>query len=296
MGNPQIWRDKNWLGLPWGRLPGRRSVAAFTAGVVVGMGVLAAIGWAAGGATLLNSFEATAETMQEIPQGNPPSHFAGFPLAQSTPLHDSDSPGQFGISSILKQVKPAVVRVSTKSVPGSGVIIDTRGTVLTSAHILNDDQFATVFIEGREPLVGTVSRLDQARDLALVELPPGVYPSAELGTESNLLLGAPVYALGYPLNMAGAATVTMGIISRRLDEPELGRQVIQTDAAINIGNSGGPIVDATGRVIGITTSILGDYPSRRTVGISFAVSITTIRDHFLDDTPQPVSELTISNR
>ena len=141
-----------------------------------------------------------------------------------------------------------------------------------------------------------MSRLDKSRDLALIQLPPGVYPSAELGTESNVFLGAPVYALGYPLNMAGAATVTGGIVSRYLYEPELGREVIQTDAAINIGNSGGPIVDSTGRVIGVTISILGDYPSRRTMGISFAVSIATIRDQFLDDTPSLVSELTTSKR
>ena len=253
--------------------------------VAVGIGVLGAIAWPVGGATLSDSFEVARETTPELPAGNPPSQLAGFPVTQSTPLYDSASPDQFGMASILKEVIPAVVRVSTKSVAGSGVIIDIAGTVLTSAHIVNGDEVATVLVEGREPLIGTVSRLDMARDLALLKLPPGVYPSAELGTESNVFLGAPVYALGYPLNMAGAATVTGGIVSRYLDEPELGRKVIQTDAAVNIGNSGGPIVDSMGRVIGITTSILGDYPSRRTVGISFAVSIATIRDQFLDDTP-----------
>ena len=265
-----------------GRLSSLRTVAAFTAGVAMGIGVLGAIAWPVGGATLPDSFKVARETTPEFPAGNPPSQLAGFPVARSTPLYDSDSPDQFGMASNLKKVKPAVVRVSTKSVAGSGVIIDTAGTVLTSAHIVNEDEVATVLVEGRAPLIGTVSRLDMARDLALLKLPPGVYPSAELGTESNVFLGAPVYALGYPLNMAGAATVTGGIVSRYLDEPELGRKVIQTDAAVNIGNSGGPIVDSMGRVIGITTSILGDYPSRRTVGISFAVSIATIRNQFLD--------------
>jgi S1-C subfamily serine protease len=72
------------------------------------------------------------------------------------------------------------------------------------------------------------------------------------------------------------------VVSRYFDEPSLGRRIIQTDAAINLGNSGGPIVDKEGRVIGIITSILGDYPSRPTTGISFAVSVATITDHFLD--------------
>ena len=125
-------------------------------------------------------------------------------------------------------------------------------------------------------------RVDMTRDLALIKLPNGTYHSAELGTEDEIFWGAPIYALGYPLNMPGPATVTTGIVSRYLDDPKLHRKLIQTDAAINLGNSGGPIVGAEGTVIGITASILGDYPSKPTEGISFAVSIATIREHFLD--------------
>ena len=127
----------------------------------------------------------------------------------------------------------------------------------------------------------TVLREDETKDLALLKLPPGTYDSVELGAESAISLGAPVYAVGFPLNMAGSATVTAGIVSRYFDEPDYGRQIIQTDAAINLGNSGGPIVDTSGKVLGITTSILGDYPSTPTAGISFAVSIDTIKNFLL---------------
>ncbi len=185
-------------------------------------------------------------------------------------------------ASFLEEVTPAVVRISTKTVAGSGVIIDPAGILLTSAHIVDDNEVVSVLVGEKGPLIGTVFRVDPARDLALVKLPPDIYPSAELDTRGELSLGAPVYALGYPLNMGGPATVTAGVVSRYFDEPSLGRRILQTDAAINLGNSGGPILDKEGRVIGITTSILGDYPARPTTGISFAVSIATITDHFLD--------------
>ncbi len=162
------------------------------------------------------------------------------------------------------------------------MIIDPAGILLTSAHIVDDNEVVSVLVGEKGPLIGTVFRVDPARDLALVKLPPDIYPSAELDTRGELSLGAPVYALGYPLNMGGPATVTAGVVSRYFDEPSLGRRILQTDAAINLGNSGGPILDKEGRVIGITTSILGDYPARPTTGISFAVSIATITDHFLD--------------
>lgn len=185
-------------------------------------------------------------------------------------------------SPILAGIIPAVVRVSTKSAAGSGVVIDPAGVVLTSAHLVGDNKLVTVLIDGGKPLTGTVLRVDMTRDLALVKLPSGTYHSAELGTEDEIFWGAPIYALGYPLNLPGPATVTNGIVSRYFDDPKLRRKIIQTDAAINLGNSGGPIVGAEGKVIGITASILGDYPSKPTEGISFAVSIATIREHFLD--------------
>ena len=191
---------------------------------------------------------------------------------------------------MLEMVTPSVVRVSTSALTGSGVVIERTGTVLTSAHTVQGNEVVIVLIEGKEPLIGTVTRVDTARDLALVKLPPGVYHSAYLGTEDDVFLGAPVYSIGYPLNMAGPASITEGIVSMYYDEPDLGRQIIQTDAAINLGNSGGPILDEMGRIIGITTSILGDYPSRRTVGISFAVSIVTIKEHFLEIIPNSVSD------
>ena len=185
-------------------------------------------------------------------------------------------------SFILEDVAHAVVQILTESSGGSGVVIDPDGVVLTSAHLVHENEHVTIRIGDEELLVGTVSQVDMKWDLALMRLPPGAYHSAELGTEADIWLGAPVYSVGYPHNMDGPPTITRGVVSRYLEEPKSGRRIIQTDAAINLGNSGGPLLDSRGRVIGIVVSILEDYPSAASIGISFAVSVDTIRNEFVD--------------
>lgn len=259
-----------------------QNVVAFVGGLAVGVGVLAAITWSQAGSPVLESAKDWTEAADGFPKRDLSFKLAAISPADSMARSPVGDQAPLATTFILEEVAPAVVRISTKTVAGSGVIIDPAGVLLTSAHIVADSEVVTVLVEKKEPLIGTVFRVDEARDLALVKLPPDIYPSAELGTRGELALGAPVYAFGYPLNMAGPVTVTAGVVSRYFDEPSLGRQIIQTDAAVNLGNSGGPILDKEGRVIGITTSILGDHPSRPTTGISFAVSIATITDHFLN--------------
>lgn len=269
---------------------GLHVAAAFGAGLLAGTSILWATSWPLNNATINGPDRASTERLTRFEEAYPASYLAGFPAIRSSPIQTPANPAPTGTASMLERVKPAVVRVLSSTFSGSGVVIDPSGIVLTSAHLFGGDDFVRVMVEGREPLTGVVVRVDEARDLALVQLPPGAYHSADLGTESAVFLGAPVYAMGFPLNMAGPTTVTRGIVSRYYDEPDLGRQIIQTDAAINIGSSGGPILDEAGEVIGITTAILGDYPARQTMGISFAVSIATIRDHFLGVVPQAVSD------
>ena len=209
----------------------------------------------------------------------------GFPeatAARVTAVMGYMGPDHQEPSFILEDVAQAVVQVLTESTGGSGVVIDPVGVVLTSAHLVDGNEHVTVRVRDKELLVGTVSRVDLKTDLALVHLPPGRYHSAELGTEAEIWLGATVYSVGYPLNMGGPPTITRGIVSRYLEEPKSRRRIIQTDAVINLGNSGGPMVDEKGRVIGIVASILGDYPSAPSMGISFAVSVYTIRNEFID--------------
>ena len=278
---PSIALLRNWGGL--GILINRPLVGlAFAIGVFVGIGVHAGISWPAGSPPVA----ASAESKRQIPAmfhvDGSPSRSEVILALDPVPQNPRDIGSLMGTSSILETINSTVVRVSTDSVAGSGVIIDPAGVVLTSSHVVGVRDVVSVLAQGEMPLIGNVFRVDEGAGLALARLPPGVYDSAELGEESDISLGAPVYATGFPLNMAGPASVTAGVVSRHFRDPDSGRQIIQTDAAINIGNSGGPILDTKGKVIGITTSILGDRPSAKTNGISFAVSIATIKDHLLD--------------
>ncbi len=188
---------------------------------------------------------------------------------------------QSAASGGLAGVIPAVVRVSGEAAMGSGVLINPSGLVLTSAHLVGDSSQVRVVIEGTRTLKGRVTRLDATRDLALVQLPPGVYPWANLASDADLFLGAPVFAIGYPINLPGSATITQGIVSRLLSESSSRGEIIQTDADINRGNSGGPLVDSQGRLVGIVTTVLAEYQSMPIRGIGFAVSIKTIREELL---------------
>ena len=181
----------------------------------------------------------------------------------------------------LDSIVPAVVRVITDSTAGSGVVIDPEGVVLTSGHIVAGAENVRVVFDDGAPVRGTVVRLDAAADLALLRLPAGKYASAELGAEEDIVLGAPVYSVGYPMEMEGPPTVTKGVVSRYFKAPG-DLKLLQTDAAINLGNSGGPIVSESGRIVGIVDSIGGDDPFSLRQGISFAISVATVRERLID--------------
>ncbi len=250
--------------------------------ILFAMGLLVGLSWPLGASAIPELITGSGRVPTEPVSGNPLPAVVGLAATESQASNVAVGGGdELSATGSLAIIIPAVVRVSSKFSAGSGVVIDPIGVVLTTAHLVGDSTHVQVLVENSKLLKGTVSRIDVIRDLALVELPRGDYRSAELGDASDIPLGAAVTAIGYPLNLGGPATVTTGVASRFFDEPKSSRKVIQTDAAINIGNSGGPLVDAGGRVIGIITSVLGEYKSRPTSGISYAVSVETIRDDFL---------------
>ena len=156
---------------------------------------------------------------------------------------------------------------------GTGFLIDPEGHILTNHHVIEGAERLTVKLNDGRSLPAQVVGSDPDTDIALIRvLGPGPYPHAMLGDSSKLRVGEWVCAIGNPL--AYEHTVTVGVISflgRKLFDPSLDNY-IQTDAAISFGNSGGPLINSRGQVIGINSAV-----SRQANNIGFAVPINQAR-------------------
>ena len=165
---------------------------------------------------------------------------------------------------------------------GSGVIVHPAGYVITNAHVINQADQILVKLTGareKEPEIpATLIAADIEHDLALLRLEkPGPYPYVDFGRSDDLMLGETVIAIGNPFGLG--RTVTTGIISaldRTLDVRDAKfTGLIQTDAAVNHGNSGGPLVNVNGDWIGVNSAIYS--LSGGADGISFAIPVDTVR-------------------
>jgi serine protease Do/serine protease DegQ len=158
---------------------------------------------------------------------------------------------------------------------GSGVIVSPDGYILTNNHVVADaDELTAVLSDGRK-FTAKVVGADPKTDIAVVKIDATGLPAATFADSDKLRVGDVVFAVGNPLGVG--ETVTMGIVSAKsrdvgiLDDVAGYEDFIQTDAAINMGNSGGALVDAKGRFVGINSAIVS--PSRGNIGIGFAVPV-----------------------
>ena len=202
---------------------------------------------------------------------------------ESAPLVGSGAASD--LQAVLHQVQDSVVTIHTSGYAqgsvfegaGTGVVLSDDGLVLTNAHVVADsDDISVRLFDGSQhdaSLVGSASDSDLA--VIKVEGAAPLHP-ATLGRSADLEVGEPVIAIGNALNLGGLPSVTTGIVSavdRTISSPEGTLSgLIQTDAAINVGNSGGPLVDAGGEVVGINTAILQD-----TENLGFAIDIDSAR-------------------
>jgi serine protease Do len=158
---------------------------------------------------------------------------------------------------------------------GSGFIVDTSGIVVTNNHVIADADEINVIMNDGTKIKATLVGVDKKTDLAVLKFTP-VKPliSVKFGDSDKLRLGEWVIAIGNPFSLGG--TVTAGIVSARNRDINSGPydSYIQTDAAINRGNSGGPLFNLDGEVIGVNTLIIS--PSGGSIGIGFAVPSKTV--------------------
>ncbi len=139
---------------------------------------------------------------------------------------------------------------------GTGIVMDAQGHVLTNRHVVDGADRILVTLPDGRVLGGSVVGADEETDVAVVRVDGDGMRPAAFGDSDRLKAGQPVLAVGNPLGLSGGPTVTSGVVSsvsRHLQFGDGGQKVIQTDAAVNPGNSGGPLVDLEGKVIGITT-------------------------------------------
>jgi S1-C subfamily serine protease len=250
-----------------------RQAGGFAAGVIAALVAILLYSAALPGPTRLTS-------------GDVASQVAGILASQTPPPADSEV--------AYAAIQPSLVEVRTRDHPaaraspeasggltgslGSGVIIDAQGEVLTSLHVVADaDVIQLTFADGTVS-AAAVSAKDPLHDIAVLQPlePPATIVPATLGSP-NPAIGSEAFVLGNPFGLDGS--ISAGVVSAvgRSFQPTTGgptlHGLIQVDAAVNPGNSGGPLVDRRGRVIGIVTALLNPTKEDVFIGIGLAVPI-----------------------
>ena len=202
----------------------------------------------------------------------------------STPTTiQSSSPSSVTAESVYAQVSPGVVTITSVlgngQAIGSGIVLDTKGNILTNAHVIAGARQLQVTLSTGQTVPATLVGSNSAADLAVIRIsvPASSLHPVTLGSSSGVQVGDTVYAIGSPFGLSG--TLTEGIVSNLNQGGAVSTGaslsgLIQTDAAINPGNSGGPLVNAQGQVIGINNSI--ESPVNGNVGVGFAIPINQV--------------------
>jgi S1-C subfamily serine protease len=159
---------------------------------------------------------------------------------------------------------------------GSGVVIDEAGYILTNNHVVENAREIHVVLTGDETRPAEIVGLDETTDLAVLKIARGGLIAAQWGDSDALQVGSLVWAVGNPFGLD--RSVTFGIISaknrRVFREASPYQDFLQTDAAVNPGNSGGPLVDVSGKIVGINTAIVGQGYQ----GVSFSIPTSIAKD------------------
>lgn len=179
---------------------------------------------------------------------------------------------QSDFSGVVEDAVKSVVTVRTEGSIGTGFIIHPAGYIVTNYHVISgSEESIEVVTYGRESFDATFVGGDEVRDIALLKI-PGEYEYLELADEEDVAVGKKVIAIGNPLGLS--FTVTEGIISA-LDRvgPSGLAEYVQTDVSLNPGNSGGPLIDTKGKVVGINNFKIGGAES-----LGFSLESSAIRE------------------
>jgi serine protease Do len=260
--------------------------------LIVIASVSALAGVVAGGVAVYSAVKnnETAQIREPISFPIPPEQ------EQVSRLQISVTEVETAVTQAVEKVGPAVVtvvgvlpeqptffgRIPGQRVSGSGVIITHDGYILTNNHVVEGTESLSIFLADGSELPATIAGTDPFADMAVLKAEGEMPAVAILGNSDALKVGETVIAIGSPLGDF-VNTVTVGVVSatgRNLEARQgvLLEDLIQTDAAINQGNSGGPLVNLAGEVIGINTLVVrGGLGGTTAEGLGFAISINTAR-------------------
>jgi S1-C subfamily serine protease len=209
---------------------------------------------------------------------DPPGRASELPVNIAEPREDA---GVLDVAAVAEYIAPSVVTISADVGPGTsvgtGVIISEDGEILTNSHVVENADRVRVRLAGEtEPREVTVLASDVGNDLALLRMSGDGFAAATFADPGSTRIGDEVLAMGFALGLDGDPSVTLGIVSA-LDRSIGDGQVfldglIQTDAAISSGNSGGPLVNAAGEVVGINTAVARDTATTAATNVGFAIS------------------------
>lgn len=204
------------------------------------------------------------------------------PEAVANPLQS----GGLSLQEIYRKVSPSVVSITATQADGSsygsGIVMSQSGYIITNCHVVDDAYHLTVTLSDERVYDAQLVGKDSASDLAVLHIDGENLTAAEFGDSSQAQVGDAVAAIGDPLGIELRGTMTEGIISainRNLTIQGRTLTLIQTTAALNEGNSGGPLINCYGQVIGINTMKMSSYSSTSATveGLGFAIPITAAK-------------------
>ena len=233
--------------------------------------------------TVVDENETSSNEVPTVPSGDAPGS-SNEPVA-TAPATNDDEPA-LNVAEVLKKIQPSVVTIIALTESGmdqgrgtgTGVVITSDGDILTNDHVVDGaDSVFVLFAGDTEPTPATVIAVDAGNDLALLHVDQTGLTPAVFADPESIDIGDEVVAVGFALDLDGGPTVTRGIVSA------LNRTIvsgdgaldglIQTDTAISSGNSGGPLVNTRGQVIGINTAVFQSSSEVAANNVGFSISV-----------------------
>jgi len=183
---------------------------------------------------------------------------------------------------IIDQLKDSVVYVETSDGAGSGFVLESTGYILTNAHVVQGISTASVILSDNSTFNASVVGRDENIDLALLKINKSGIKKVVLGDSSGTKQGDEIFTLGYPFGIKGEVSFKEGTVSRTIKDSN--KEYIETSADIHPGNSGGPLINRYGQVVGINTAVFGENVQGVSVGETIKLAIPiNVAKNILDD-------------